>query len=92
MDTNTSSTDDPTGQPDDLAELTPFLDRLAARDLDRLSDTVRAERVLALRRQVDRLEGHWLKELAGSTPAGPPGPNKTSRSAQPPDGSATGST
>ena len=39
--------------------------RLAAQDLDRLQDWRRAERVLALRRLVDRLEGHWLKELAG---------------------------
>jgi hypothetical protein len=30
-----------------------------------LSDAVRAERVLALRRLLDRMEGHWLKELAG---------------------------
>ena len=48
-----------------LAELTVFLDRLAARDLGRLPDTVRAERVQQLRQQVDRLEGQWLKELAG---------------------------
>ena len=42
-----------------------FLDRLNARDLDRLPEVVRAERVLELRRMVDRLEGQWLKELAG---------------------------
>ena len=40
-------------------------DRLAARDLDQLSDVARAERVLALRRLLDRLDGQWLKELAG---------------------------
>ncbi|HEV3013611.1 MAG TPA: DUF222 domain-containing protein, partial [Actinomycetota bacterium] len=38
---------------------------MAARDLDGLSDGVRAERVLQLRQLVDRLEGQWLKELAG---------------------------
>ena len=38
---------------------------MAAQDLDGLSDVVRAERVLELRRLVDRLEGHWLQELAG---------------------------
>ena len=41
------------------------MDGLAAQDLDGLADGVRAERVLELRRLVDRLEGHWLKELAG---------------------------
>src|SRR5918995_1874707 len=69
MDSNTHSTPPPgrhpDGQPDDLAELTVVLDRLAAQDLDRLSDAARAERVLGLRQLVDRLEGQWLKELAG---------------------------
>jgi hypothetical protein len=69
MDSNTYSTQvpgpPPAGHLDDLAELTAVLDRLAAQDLDRLSDGVRAERVLALRRLVDRLDGLWLKELAG---------------------------
>jgi len=72
MDSNTHSNQppgpQPAGHPDDLAdlaELTAALDRLAARDLDRLSDRVRAQRVLALRRQRDRLDGQWLKELAG---------------------------
>jgi hypothetical protein len=40
------------------------VEALAARDLDGLSDAVRAERVLGLRRLLDRLEGQWLKELA----------------------------
>ena len=69
MDSNTHSTQasdhQPVEQPDDLAELTVFLDRLATRDLDRLPEVVRAERVLRLRGLVDRLEGQWLKELAG---------------------------
>ncbi|HEY6708915.1 MAG TPA: DUF222 domain-containing protein [Actinomycetota bacterium] len=45
--------------------LTADLDALATRDLDGLSEVVRAERVLALRQLADRLEGQWLKELAG---------------------------
>ena len=53
MDSNTHSTQPPDQQPvgppdDDLAALTAALDRLAARDLDRLPDAVRAERVLVL--------------------------------------------
>jgi Domain of unknown function (DUF222)/HNH endonuclease len=69
MDSNTHSTQAPSprsaGHLDDLAELAVALDRLAARDLDGLSDAVRAERVLVLRRLADRIEGQWLKELAG---------------------------
>src|SRR6266540_7331106 len=38
---------------------------LAGHDLDSLPDGVAAARVLALRRLLDRLEGHWLRELAG---------------------------
>jgi Domain of unknown function (DUF222) len=38
---------------------------LAAQDPDGLPDAARGERVLVLRRLVDRLEGHWLCELAG---------------------------
>jgi hypothetical protein len=40
------------------------MDGLDTHDLDRLSDGVLAERVLVLRRLVDRLEGRWLGELA----------------------------
>jgi hypothetical protein len=69
MDSNTYSNQPPSprpaGHPDELAELTVVLDRLAARDLDGLAESIRAERVLVLRRLVDRLEGQWLKELAG---------------------------
>ena len=69
MDSNTHSAQasdhQPVEQPDDLAELTVFLDRLTARDLDRLPEVVRAERVLGCGGSVDRLEGQWLKELAG---------------------------
>ena len=54
----------PTGPPDHLGSLAAAVDGLAAQDLDRLSDTVLAERVLVLRGLLDRLEGHWLKALA----------------------------
>ncbi|HKP98821.1 MAG TPA: DUF222 domain-containing protein, partial [Actinomycetes bacterium] len=72
MDSNTHSTSQPVrpaavppaGPPDDLASLAAAVDGLAAEDLERLIDTVLAERVLALRQLIDRLEGHWLKELA----------------------------
>src|SRR5918993_5328928 len=69
MDSNTHSTQPPgrhpDGQPDDLAALAAAADRLAAQDLNRLPDAVVAERVLGLRELLDRLEGLWLKELAG---------------------------
>jgi hypothetical protein len=60
MDSNTHST----GQPAGLAALTATVEELATQDLDGLTDAVRAERVLGLRRLLDRLEGHWLQELA----------------------------
>jgi Domain of unknown function (DUF222)/HNH endonuclease len=69
MDSNTHSTQQaghrPGGPPDWLAALAAAVDGLATQDLNRLTDTVRAERVLVLRRLLDRLEGQWLKELAG---------------------------
>jgi hypothetical protein len=64
MDSNTYSTGRPAGRPDGLAALAAAVEGLAAQDLDGLADAVRAERVLALRRLLDRLEGHWLAELA----------------------------
>src|SRR5918994_6832344 len=68
MDSNTHSTPPagrhPDGQPDDLAALAAAADRLAAQDLNRLPDAALAAQVLEFRRLVDRLEGHWLKELA----------------------------
>ena len=60
MDSNTHST----GTAAALAALAAAVDGLATQDLDGLPDAARAERVLALRRLVDRLEGHWLRELA----------------------------
>src|SRR5688572_20036876 len=65
MDSNTHSTPPSRELEDDLDLLEAAAGRLAARDLDRLPDPVRAERVLALRGLVDRLEGLWLRELAG---------------------------
>jgi hypothetical protein len=73
MDSNTYSNPPPTGrpagspgeQPNGLAALTAALDELEGQDLDSFPDAVRAERLPALRRLADRLEGQWLKELAG---------------------------
>ena len=72
MDANTHSIRDPGGRParpsaepsDGLAALAAAVDQLAAQELDGLPDPVRAERVLGLRRLLDRLEGQWLQELA----------------------------
>src|SRR5215218_5042215 len=60
MDSNTHST----GPSEGLAVLAATLEGLAAQDLTGLTDAARAERVLRLRRLLDRLEGHWLAELA----------------------------
>jgi Domain of unknown function (DUF222)/HNH endonuclease len=51
--------------PQDLQALAADVDALVAQDLDGLADATRAERVLALRWLLDRLEGQWLRELAG---------------------------
>jgi hypothetical protein len=64
MDSNTHSAGRSTGQPDGLAALATAVQDLAAQDLHGLPDATLAEGVLQLRRLVDRLEGHWLKELA----------------------------
>jgi hypothetical protein len=52
------------GAPDPLAALAADMDALAAQNRDGLTDPVRAERIQDLRRLLDRLEGHWLRELA----------------------------
>src|SRR5918995_3886209 len=65
MDSNTHSPQPPSQESEWLAALVVVADGLAAQDLDGLSDGVRAERVLVLRQLLDRLEGLWLKELAG---------------------------
>jgi hypothetical protein len=59
-----SSAGQSAGLADGLVALAAELEGLAAQDVDSLSDGVRAERVLRLRRLVDRLEGYWLQELA----------------------------
>ncbi|HEY6707106.1 MAG TPA: DUF222 domain-containing protein [Actinomycetota bacterium] len=64
MDSNTYSTQQLGRRPGGLATLAAAVDELAAQNLDGLNDVALAERVLTLRRLVDRLEGHWLKELA----------------------------
>jgi Domain of unknown function (DUF222)/HNH endonuclease len=64
MDSNTYSTPQLGRRPGGLATLAAAVDELAAQNLDGLNDVALAERVLTLRRLVDRLEGHWLKELA----------------------------
>src|ERR671913_1918688 len=65
MASNTHSTQPPSQESEWLAALVVVADGLAAQDLDGLSDGVVAERVLGLRELLDRLEGLWLKELAG---------------------------
>jgi Domain of unknown function (DUF222) len=65
MESNTHSIIGPAGLPNGLAALSADVDALAAQDLDALPDHIRAQRVLELRRLLDRLEGHWLAELAG---------------------------
>jgi hypothetical protein len=50
--------------PEGLHALAADVDDLAAQDLAGLPDAARAERVLGLRRLLDRLEGQWLGELA----------------------------
>src|SRR4029453_13601790 len=69
MDSNTHSV----GAPARLGALVAAVDGLAAQDLDRLGDAALAEQVVQLRRQLDRLEGHWLGGLAPRGPRGAAG-------------------
>ena len=62
--------------PDRLAALAADVDDLAAQDLAGLPDAARAERVLVLRRLLDRLEGLWLGESRAWMAAGRPGPTR----------------
>jgi transposase len=64
MDSNTHSTQGPTGPADDLAALTAAIDRLASRDLHRLPDTALADQTLQLQQLRDRLDGVILRHLA----------------------------
>jgi hypothetical protein len=61
MDSNTHSMAAAGG----LDRLAAAVDELAGEDLDALPDAEAAQRVLVLRRLLERLEGHWLRELAG---------------------------
>jgi Domain of unknown function (DUF222)/HNH endonuclease len=60
MNSNTHSTSTAAG----LTALAAAVDGLATQDLDRLADAALAERVLELRRLLNRLEGYWLRTLA----------------------------
>jgi hypothetical protein len=61
MNPNTHSMQRPAG----LDRLAAVVEELAAEDVARLSDAEAARRVLVLRGLIERLEGHWLQELAG---------------------------
>jgi hypothetical protein len=76
MDSNVYSIEEPPAvEPVGLDRLEAAIQDLAGQDLDTLPDGVAAARVLALRRMVDRLEGHWLQELAGVDGRGAAGAN-----------------
>src|SRR4030095_1294161 len=65
MDSNTHSTSESAGTRAGLAGLVAELQGLADQGAgDGLADGALAERVLALRGLIDRLEGHWLADLA----------------------------
>ena len=64
MDSNTHSTSHPPRTPTGLSAVVAELQRLADHDPDRLADGAGAERVMVFRGLMDRLEGHWLAELA----------------------------
>jgi hypothetical protein len=88
-----SRSPEPLGPPEgleDVAELTAVLDKLAARDVDRLPVLVRAQRALALQQLANRLHGQWLNELAGVDAAAPPAPTRTSRPRRQPPGFGIG--
>jgi hypothetical protein len=90
MNTNTHSTTGPTRRPGRLAALTAAIDELAARNLAGLTTAALAERVLALRRLLDRLEGMWLQELAGVDGHGAAGADQDQQVGRPPPGGAAG--
>jgi hypothetical protein len=64
MDSNTHSTSHSAGAPAGLGALAAVVDELVDQDLDRLGDAALAEQVFQVRRQLDRLEGRWLRTLA----------------------------
>ena len=64
MDSNTHSASAPAGTPAGLGAGVAELQDLVDQPLDGQPDAVRADRVMALRGLADRIEGHWLAELA----------------------------
>jgi Domain of unknown function (DUF222) len=58
---------------EDLAALAAQLTELAAQDPDGLPDAARVERILELRGLVERLDGHWLREVAAADSCGAAG-------------------
>jgi hypothetical protein len=85
MDSNTHSAQPSpqpsTEPPDGLATLAAAVEELAVQDLDHLTDAALATQVLGLRRLLDRLEGHWLKELAGVDGRGAAGAEQAEQAA-----------
>src|SRR5215211_946490 len=100
MDSNTYSV----GQPAGLAASRPRSRSRPPRTGTGSRRAVRAERVLGLRRLLDRLEGRWLRELAGGGCPGdrrrrdgwptatPPPPDQRAPTATPVPGGWRGST
>ena len=64
MDSNTHSTSHSAGTSAGFAGLVAELQNLTDQDPDSLADGACAERLMVLRGLMDRLEGHWLEELA----------------------------
>jgi Domain of unknown function (DUF222) len=64
-----------------LAALAAVADELAAQDRDRLADAALADQVLRLRRLLDRLEGHWLGDLAALDGRGAAGADQGTQAA-----------
>src|SRR5215203_972332 len=64
MDSNTYSTEGPTGPADDLAALTAALGRLGTRDLGRLTDAALTDQTLQLQQLRGCLDGIFLRHLA----------------------------
>jgi hypothetical protein len=84
MNPNTHST-----RPGGIGLLAAAVDQLAVEDLDARPDAQAARQELVLRRLIERLEGHWLRELAGVDAAAPPTPTRAPRPSPPPAGCGT---
>src|SRR5829696_7484544 len=76
MDSNTYSTEGPTGPADDLAALTAALGRLGTRDLGRFTDAALADQTLQLQQLRDCLDGIFLRHLAAVDARGAAGPEQ----------------